>query len=383
MSTKESHRALTTLLLAAFSTVGSIRPVAGQEAPKKNGLSVVLPDDKTSAAEEESPTATPPPSPPSDATPAASSDTAAPIEGFIGVELPDEASDSTAETPSVKEEPPPPPPDPFRQPGLATGPGTKDNAEQPFDWFTVSPQVGYAFFNENTIAVEGFKARISKRNGIVIKLHLDLGGDGLSFELTPLFALQAGSITPDAAGFSEMSNPTTARGFAAGSFQSVGGETAIMYRLNIKKMFFPHVGIGFHGSYLMSNDIMYGAQFYGRAPVGITIYPHRHVGIMAEIGFMYGSTGVRLKKAIDPIVATMPPELRTGLSSVDNPEEFETWYDENQENIDQWMFDSRDILPSGYNRSQLAEDVVTSQLSKTILFDQGFGLDIVIGIRFP
>lgn len=345
-------------------------------------------------------------------------------QGFKGVELPDEATNDptanddpgviepeptpmqpdtpsqTPQSPSASPQQPenqyePTQPTPQDQP-IQSPPPTGDSNMSPsppapeppvpaskkrtpeFASVSLSPQMGYTFYPKSEMEIRGFKATVEPRHGLIFKLHLDLGGDGVAFELAPIFSLQFGGITPN----SSISDINFESGFSSGSFQAVGGEMGLVYRFSIKQ-FFPHFGFGFHGAYLRGDDIEYGVEIYGRIPVGLTVYLAQHIAVVAEFGFMLGVTGIRAIPKLDGILATMPPELQESLEDVDTQAEFEAWYTENQADVDAWIVDNEEDLPEGYDSSQMAQDMVSSQLAKAIRFGRGFGLDFLIGIRFP
>jgi hypothetical protein len=248
-----------------------------------------------------------------------------------------------------------------------------------FATVTISPQVGYLFFQKSEMGVGGLKATVETRNGFITKLDLGLGGDEVGFDISPLYALEFGGIQ---AGASDLSTFDLSEGGFGASYQAVGGQIAILYRFSIKR-FFPHIGAGFHGTYLFGDQITEGTEIYGRFPLGFTIYLGKHVAFVMDLGFMYGATGIRTPPRLPEALDAMPPELRDGLENAKTRQDFERWYSENQAEIDQWMIDNQEELPEDYSRDKMASDFASEQIGKSIRFGSGFGLDITIGLRFP
>ncbi len=337
----------------------SPQPPAGEAAPE------------TSEAAPEHPVVEPPSAPP----PAAESE-------FLGVVLPPEAY-----------YPPQPPPAEAASPASAPRPEAQSmgepepprvppkEAQQPkpiFPWFTVSPQIGYLFFPKSEMEFNGMKATVETRNGLTAKLHFDLGGDGLGFEIAPLYAMEFGGIHPGV----NLSGLDFSKDAAGASIQVVGGELTIVYRFAVKR-FYPHIGAGFRGTYLFGDEVMYGTEIYGRFPIGFSVYVGRHVALLFEVGLMAGATGVRTPPALPEAFDTMDPSLRGGLEHADTRADFESWYADNQYEIDLWMAEHQDELPEGYDRNQMATDFVSEQMGRSIRFGSGFGMDVVFGVRFP
>lgn len=301
---------------------------------------------------------------------------------YLGIELPADYVAPPANAPkaavvSVPVSQAAPPAETYRQPQVTAPP---EKEPDPFPWFTVVPEIGYVFFPKSRMEVNGFKASVEARNGLSIKLHFDLGGAGLAFEMAPLFAIESGGISADGGGFADLSGLDLSAG---GSFKAVGGQTAVLYRFSVKKKFFPHLGVGFHGAYLMGKQIDYGAEFYGRIPVGFTAYFAKNAAFVFDMGFMFGVTGIRTPLKLPAMLDTMPEDLRAGLSDADTQADFSNWYTANQAEVDAWIADPNSGLPEGYSASSLAADIANDQLGESLRFGQGFGFDLSIGIRFP
>jgi len=59
--------------------------------------------------------------------------------------------------------------------------------EADFAWLSFAPEIGYLHFFEAEAKVDGFPAQtFHARNGLVIKGHMDFGGNGLAVEVAPL-----------------------------------------------------------------------------------------------------------------------------------------------------------------------------------------------------
>ncbi len=250
-----------------------------------------------------------------------------------------------------------------------------DDEEQRFAPISFSPQIGYAYFPESDYEVKGLKFSVDNRNSFVLKLHFDLGGDGLAFELVPLLAYQ--KIGGDISSFgSDLSSGV------AGSLLAIGGQFNLMVRGSWGS-FFPHLGIGFHGSYLYGDGIEYGADIYGRLPVGFTWYVAKHLGVVVEFAFMLGATGIR-KKAPDT------NELYDSLQSE---------YGISQDDVQSIDWENQD-WQSAAGREQIAADLgitgttdmtaeetvnrmIEDQLSRQIKFGVGYAFEFMVGLRFP
>ncbi|MCP4604337.1 MAG: hypothetical protein GY847_28085 [Proteobacteria bacterium] len=264
-----------------------------------------------------------------------------------------------------------------KQPTLMQEPlEEREEKEEIFAFASFAPEVGYLFFPKSEMVVRGFKATVETRNGFIGKFHLDIGGDGLSFEISPMFAIEAGGITPEDVEFtSALSN---------GSFKAVGGQIGLVYRFELGH-FFPSIGLGFHGDYLMGDAIEYGTELYGRVPIGFTLYMGKHVGLVVETGLMYGVTGIRARPRLPAALDTMDPQARQELETAQTRADFEIWYDRNQDAINDWISQQQQSgeLPAEYDSQRMAADFAQDQIAESIRFGQGFGMDIMIGLRFP
>jgi hypothetical protein len=341
------------------------------------------PEDEGPAPGEPDPTDETAP-PPSDETP---SEAPLPAEsGPTRVILPPEPP--ATETPPEPEPTPPAPAkeETFREPQVIQGPPAEaEEKEEIFSWFTLSPQVGYLFFPKSDMEFNGLRATVDTRNGIVFKLHFDLGGDNLAFEIAPIFAMELGGIYTNAQGFANLSGIDFTESAAGANLLAAGGEATIVYRFPVNR-FFPHIGAGFRGTYLFGDEIIYGTELYGRFPIGFTAYLGKHIAFTFEIGLMAGATGVRTPPKLPEVFDTMDdPDVLRELEQAETRADFENWYRDNKTYIDGWIDEQKDAgeLPQDYDERQMANDFVGEQMSRSIRFGSGFGMDITIGIRFP
>jgi len=180
-----------------------------------------------------------------------------------------------------------------------------------FAWFSLAPEIGYLHFFRSKI---GSGVETEPRHGLVVKGHVDLGGDGIAVELAPVYSRQYTDGFP-------------------GDFHAVGGEITLVFRFSIGNVY-PSLGIGFHGTYLFGNDYFSsGTELYGRVPVGFTWYFVKYLGLVVDVGFLFGGTGINIKKPGTNYTGTKTEEL--------------------------------------------------ARLAGDIEFAKGFGLDLLIGLRFP
>ncbi len=164
-----------------------------------------------------------------------------------------------------------------------------------FAWLSVAPEVGWQFFGTSTLEND-FGATVKARNGVVLKAHVDIGGDRFALELAPLYAWQ---------GTSGMT----------GNLSAFGGEATLAYRFSSGAMY-PGIGVGFHGAYLFPTDsVARGLELAARIPVGLTWYFFKYLGLVVESGFMIGTVGIRFKDgAADPIAQALSGRTEYALS---------------------------------------------------------------------
>lgn len=232
-----------------------------------------------------------------------------------------------------------------------------------FASFSFSPQIGYSFFPESNFEYDNIKLKVDNRNSFVLKLHLDMGGDGLAFELTPFFANE--KIGGDLSSFGK-----DLAGGVSGSFHAVGSQIGIAVRGSWGS-FYPHIGIGFHSAFLFGDSIEYGAELYGRIPLGFTWYVAKHLGLVMEFAFMYGATGIRGKMPdTDDLYADL------AASNIDLTQE-------EVENID-WTTMTPEQFQSDYGLSAPQMDtILEEQIAKVAKFGKGYAFELMFGIRFP
>jgi hypothetical protein len=245
-------------------------------------------------------------------------------------------------------------------PPAQAGPAPEQKEEPPeeegtkFAWFSLSPQVGFAYFPEASIEVKGIPLKVNPRNVFIFKLHLDLGGDGLALELAPLFAIEA-----DGSEFGKMKVDLgdSVGGGLGGDFVAIGGQATLVYRFDLSP-FFPHLGLGFHGAGLISDNIESGTELYGRVPIGFTWYMAEYLGLVVEFGLMWGATGIKGKGAGD-----IASEI---------------------ENFDPDQYDPEaDYDPNDPDAEAKARAALEAELAKKLQFGTGFGFDLMVGLRFP
>jgi hypothetical protein len=363
-----------------------------------------LPEEEESPTEDQAPAEAPPaPGEPTEETEPPGENEPLPSDETLS-EAPSEGSGPTAvvlppeppvpETPPEPEPPPTPSPaspaptkaETFREPKVVQGPPAEEEKKKEiFSWFTLSPQVGYLFFPKSNMEFNGLRATVDTRNGIVFKLHFDLGGDDLAFEIAPIFALELGGIHTNAQGFANLSDIDFTESAAGANLLAAGGEATIVYRFPVNR-FFPHIGAGFRGTYLFGDEITYGTELYGRFPIGLTAYLGKHIAFVFEIGLMAGATGVRTPPKLPEIFDTMDdPDVLGELEQAETRADFENWYRDNKMYIDGWIEEqiAAGELPQDYNERQMTNDFVGEQMSRSIRFGSGFGMDVTIGIRFP
>lgn len=270
-----------------------------------------------------------------------------------------------------------------KQPTLMPEP-IDEQAEQesPFSFFTIAPKFGYLFFPKSSISYNEFEFTVDTRHGFIAKLHLDVGGDGFAFEIAPFFAVQTGGIEPS-------SGLDLSSGFTGGSYQALGGQLGLAYRLAFGR-FFPSFGAGIYADYVMGDQVDYGTEIYGRIPIGLTVYLNQHIGITVELGLMFGVTGIKtpftIPAELQPVLEDLDGDTLAELEAASSPEDYQQWYFDHQEEVDQIILEHGDELSeqfADYDADQLKEDFIREQFSNSIRFGYGFGLDFTIGLRFP
>lgn len=272
-------------------------------------------------------------------------------------------------------------------PDAAAGPQSSDvqaldeekhGEEHEFLGLTLAPEVGYVFFPKSELTVNGFKATVQARNGFVAKVHLDLGGDGIAFELAPLFAVEAGGIDAKGGDFGTVAVDLD-QGFGAGSFQAVGGQMGLVWRFRAGR-FYPGFGLGFHGAYLMGDAIDYGLELYGRVPVGFTVYLAPRLGLVVEAGFMLGVTGIRTPLDWSSLEAAgLSEQAVADAKQISSEAELREWLNQYQSELDPSAAEQY----QGIDADTAAQDIIMNQLADSLRFGVGFGIDLMVGLRFP
>lgn len=150
------------------------------------------------------------------------------------------------------------------------------SAEQvDFAWLSVAPKIGYLFLSKGELE-KSYHTEISNRHGVVVKGHVDVGGDKWALEIAPIYAFEGCKPPVD-------------------NLHAFGGEAGIAYRFGQNRIY-PHFGLGFHGTYLFKNDnIKSGTELFARIPLGLTWYFMKYLGLIFEGGFMFGATGIHFK----------------------------------------------------------------------------------------
>ena len=112
-----------------------------------------------------------------------------------------------------------------------------------------------------------------------------------------------------------------------------------------------------------------------------------------EVGLMYGVTGVKMpfKLPDDGVFGDLSANARDDLAGCGTASCLENWAQAYSPELTQWYMtheqELKDQYGSDYNandlRSQAMNDFMNEQISNSIRYGQGFGLDIMIGFRFP
>lgn len=133
------------------------------------------------------------------------------------------------------------------------------------NWFTLAVKGGLAYYGSTSLSIGGKSVTGPARTAGNVQLNLDFGGDGFAFELAPYLA---------------MSDVLTAGAFLGP-----------VYRIPLLDgKLYPSIGLGIKGGYQFGSTIDLGAEAFGRVPLGVTYYPLKSLGILAEVGGGYGVT---------------------------------------------------------------------------------------------
>jgi hypothetical protein len=173
-------------------------------------------------------------------------------------------------------------------------PGLGEAAEGRIPWLSIAPEVGYLYVFKGELEND-YHSEVPSRHGVVVKGHLDLGGDGLAAEFAPLFTWQSGDAF-------------------VGDFTGVGGEVGVVYRY-VSGDLHPGVGVGLRGVYYVQNNaIERGVDLTARIPVGMTWYFADLLGLVLEAGAFLGGTGIRFRDdTADPIRSNLSEKTEYAL----------------------------------------------------------------------
>lgn len=144
-----------------------------------------------------------------------------------------------------------------------------------FPYFTMEPKVGYIFYGE----IDYGEISMPARHAAMISYGFSIGGDGYSFELDPIFAIEQSTKSK------------------YGRMYFVGGFTGMILRFGkyTGNRVVPFIGVGIKGGYLFADKLDEVMELYGRFPVGLDFYIQRGFGLFLEVGLMWGATGIRAK----------------------------------------------------------------------------------------
>lgn len=154
-----------------------------------------------------------------------------------------------------------------------------DDEKNDIAWFTLAPKLGGSYFPKQK-KIDKDMEDIDPRMGFHLELEIALGGDGLNFVASPYFDYQKvdSSKMPD-----EFKN-----------WMVLGAFLGPEYRMHFGQ-WYPHIGLGFRGGYIINEKIDYGCELYGLIPIGITYYVLEDLGIIVEIAGGYGAVGYKPK----------------------------------------------------------------------------------------
>ncbi len=152
-------------------------------------------------------------------------------------------------------------------------PEKKNREKIPFPHFTLEPKLGFIYLSRARMD----DRVLGDRFGLEVLFGLSLGGNQYSFEFDPIFVYEDGG---------------SAR---LGDVVGGGAYMGMVYRLGnwTGDRFIPGFGLGIRGVYLWSSEIDYGLELYGRAVVELNWYLVKGLGIYAELGLLYGATGLK------------------------------------------------------------------------------------------
>lgn len=154
----------------------------------------------------------------------------------------------------------------------------RKSVRMPF--FTAALDGGLVFFSDYAVSAtdengDTQKLNVSHRAGVLLKLQLNLLGDGLGIEINPIFASE---WTGESAGIEQLG--------------AIGAQLGVAYRFHVRRVY-PKIGIGGHLAYLWGDNLNYGIEAYGRLPVGFSWYFVRVLALDFEVAWMSGATGLK------------------------------------------------------------------------------------------
>ena len=104
----------------------------------------------------------------------------------------------------------------------------------------------------------------------------------------------------------------------------------------------------------------------------------KELGGWSHQDFSYGATGIKLPlKMDDPVIASLPPDVKASLDDVRSSQDLVDWYNAHQDMVDTALSDN-DYTPATF-KDHMVNDILAEELR----FGTGWGMDLTIGIRFP
>jgi len=160
--------------------------------------------------------------------------------------------------------------------------------EGPWDGFTLTPKIGYAYFggqgNYNVSSTA--TTTVNSTNALLIQLNLDFGKKG-GFELAPWFAYEKMNATVNL-----IPTPVSGTDTAYGLGLYLGGPF-YRWELHGAGVWYPGIGMGWRIGYVLGSDLYnYAIQTGLEIPISVTWYPSAstHIGITLEWANGFGST---------------------------------------------------------------------------------------------
>ncbi len=158
-----------------------------------------------------------------------------------------------------------------------------DRDEDPMGNVGLGLKFGYLSYGEGDFEteIEGqtIKTVLPSRSGAMLSVPLSLGGKGFGWAFE----------------------------FCAGlgdELSSLGLYTGPSINIHVAREWYVSLGLGARLGYITADGVDIGADFYGRIPISATYYVIDDLGIVAELGFGYGATGIKWDTALvsfDPV----------------------------------------------------------------------------------